>query len=116
MAENENELSDQQLIMRWETEEGQKFREEIIRQLQAEETGHAVDWENLTVVVGGEEKLWRDFPGVVVVRNMLREDFVDNKVIQKTVGLTAAKNAYWADLRYINLEHSTVRLKFKGQS
>jgi len=60
MAENQGKLTDERLKDRWEKPEGQAFRKEIIRQLQSEGTGRAVDWENLKVVVDKAEKHWRD--------------------------------------------------------
>ncbi len=98
MAENENKLSDKQLKERWKTEEGQKFRKEIIRQLQSEKNEHAVDWKNLKVVVGREEKLWQDFPGVKEIKDEEEEraTLID--------GPLAAGNARWGDLRFINFK------------
>ena len=101
MADEEAGLTDKELKERWETPEGQAFREEIIRQLQSEETGHAVDWENLKVTVGGEDKCWRDFPGVNEIRNKYDDQTIE--IAKDISGLESGMNLCWGDLRFIEL-------------
>ncbi len=111
MAENENKLSDEQLQERWKTDEGQAFRAEIIRQLQAEETYHIVNWENLKVVVNGEKKLWRDFPGVIEVKIQSEEEDISS-IIEGYDDPFAVKNARWGDLRFIVLSDVEIQEAF----
>jgi len=69
MPDDKQELSNKELQARWESPQGKKFRDEIIKQLQSEETGHTVNWGKLKIVDEGKEVPWRDFPGVSEIDN-----------------------------------------------
>ena len=69
MPDTHRKLTINEMKERWKTPEGLAFREEIIRQLQSEETRHQVDRENLRITIYGKEEAWIDFPGVREVNN-----------------------------------------------
>ncbi|MCE5249977.1 pentapeptide repeat-containing protein [bacterium] len=98
MPDEQGKLTVDELRDRWKTPAGKAFREEIIRQLQSDEKGHAVDWENLSVEVNGETHAWRDFSGVSEIKNFreLRGINLSELTLQN------------ADLRYVHLEHSNL--------
>ena len=107
----ENKLSVEELKERWtEREDGIKFRTEIIRQLQSEETGHAVDWDNLAVPVDGDEKRWRDFPGVKELNEglSLEEILFELESIKYNLNSVAEGNLSPSDQRGIDLKDEEI--------
>ena len=101
MPDEKRKLTPDELWERWNDTPGIEFREEIIKQLQNEETGCRVDWENLKVAVEREEYKWIDFPGVREVK--------ENPVKYKEIIFPEKKrpivksNSLYGDLRGIDL-------------
>jgi uncharacterized protein YjbI with pentapeptide repeats len=100
MPDKDGKLTPEKLKTRWFTEEGERFRKEIIKQLKSEENNHCVDWESLKVTnQDGTEFQWKDFPGINEIQN--EAFFIMSHNLCNA-------NARWGDLRCINLQKTTL--------
>ena len=104
MPDEKGKLTPKELRDRWKKSPGKEFRVEIIKQLQNEETGRRVDWENLSVNVNGKEYLWIDFPGVGEIKEKLVKH--DEYIFPEKIWPYLNSNSIYGDLRGINLEET----------